>query len=73
MRRLAAGMHAAAKCSFSFDLSRFGSSDMRTFLPVSLLSSDSEARSSQSGSGAPWCLTPSSTIDASHYTSLKSS
>ena len=49
MRRLAAGMHAAAKCSFSFDFSRFCSSDMITFLPVCLLSRGSEARSSQSG------------------------
>ena len=70
MRRLAAGMHGAAKCTFSFDFSRFCSSDMITFLPVCLLSRGSETRSSQSGSGAPWGVTPTSTIDASNYTIL---
>ena len=70
MRRLAAGMHAAAKCTFSFDFSHFCSSDMITFLPVCLLSRGSETRSSQSGSGAPWGVTPTSTIDASNYTFL---
>ena len=70
MRRPAAGMHAAAKCSFSVDFSRFCSSDMITFLPVCLLSRGSEARSRQSGSGAPWGVTPTSTTDASNYTFL---
>ena len=70
MRLLAAGMHAAAKCSFSFDFSRFCSSVMITFLPVCLLSRGSEARSGQSGSGAPWGVTPTPTTDASNYTFL---
>ena len=61
---------AAAKCSFSFDFSHFCSSVMITFLPVCLLSRGSEARSSQSCSGAQWGVTPTPTTDASNYTFL---